>query len=197
MAHAFLRLRRPEQAEHAAASAIAALHPLVQSDNASPEALSLYGAMHLVLTVIAGREGDRATARQRIATARRVGKRVGQDRNDYNTEFGPTNVELHAVAVAVDLGDAGEALDLAATMDAGNLSAERQARFLVDVGRAHAQRQHVGEATAALLDAEQLAPEQVRGHHQSREAIRDLLHIVDRRASDDLLGLARRAGVIR
>jgi hypothetical protein len=152
--------------------------------------------MHLVLAVIAGREGDRATARQCLSTSRRIAKRLRQDRNDYNTEFGQANVELHAVAVAVDLGDAGEALDLAAGIDAHNLSPERQARFLVDVGRAHAQRRHLGEGTAALLEAEQLAPEHVRSHHQSREAIRDLLHIADRRASDDLLGLARRAGVI-
>lgn len=149
-----------------------------------------------MLAVIAGREGDRAAARQRITAARRIAKRLRQDRNDYNTEFGPTNVELHAVAIAVDLGDAGEALDLAAKVDASKLSPERQARFLVDLGRAHAQRRHVGEATAALLQAEQLAPEHVRGHHQSREVIRDLLHIADRRASEDLVGLARRAGVV-
>jgi len=196
MAHAFLRLRRPNQADRAATSAIAALDPLVQADDARPEALSLFGAMHLVLAVIAGREGDRAAARQRLNIARRIARRLRRDRNDYNTEFGLTNVELHAVAVAVDPGDAGEALDLAAKVDASRLSPERQARFLVDVGRAHAQRRHVGEATAALLEAEQLAPEHVRGHHQSCEAINDLLQIADRRASEDLLALARRAGII-
>jgi glutamate/tyrosine decarboxylase-like PLP-dependent enzyme len=128
-------------------------------------AIELPGNYDLVVAVIAGREGDRAAARQCVTTARRIAKRLRRDRNDYNTEFGPTNVELHAVAVAVDLGHAGGALDLAASVDASKLSAERQARFLVDVGRAHAQRRHVGEATAALLEAEQLAPEHVRGHH--------------------------------
>jgi len=34
--------------------------------------------------------------------------RLGEDRNDYNTEFGPTNVQLHAVAVAADLGMPGK-----------------------------------------------------------------------------------------
>ena len=38
---------------------------------------------------------------------------LGEDRDDYGTEFGPTNTALHAVAVAVELGDAGPALDLA------------------------------------------------------------------------------------
>jgi hypothetical protein len=49
-------------------------------------------------------------ARGAIEKGREIAALVGDDRNDYETEFGPTNVELHAVAVAVDLGDAGEAL---------------------------------------------------------------------------------------
>jgi hypothetical protein len=60
--------------------------------------LALYGAMHLVLAIIAAREGDRTTARRCIADARTIAQRLGGDRNDYNTEFGPTNLELHAVA---------------------------------------------------------------------------------------------------
>lgn len=67
-------------------------------------------------------------------------------------------MRLHAVAVATDLGDAGEALDVARGIDASGLSPERQARLLVDVARAHGQRRHTGEATKALLDAECLAP---------------------------------------
>jgi hypothetical protein len=67
-------------------------------------------------------------------------------------------VQLHAVALAIDLGDAGEALDVARGIDASGLSSERQARLLVDVARAHGQRRHTGEATKALLDSECLAP---------------------------------------
>jgi hypothetical protein len=62
----------------------------------------------------------------------------------------------------VDLGDAGEAIDLARAIDASGLSPERQSRLFIDVVRAHAQRRHGGEALAALLEAEQIAPEQVQ-----------------------------------
>ncbi|MGH8897960.1 MAG: hypothetical protein ACRDZ4_13305 [Egibacteraceae bacterium] len=44
-------------------------------------------------------------------------ERVGNDRNDFHTEFGPTNVALHAVAVAVELGNAGDALRHASQID--------------------------------------------------------------------------------
>jgi len=137
--------------------------------------LSLYGAMHLVYALVSGSEGDRTAARAHLTQACAIAARIGEDRNDYNTEFGPTNVLLHTVSVDVDLGDAGEALDVAARVDASGLSPERQARFYIDVARAHAQRRHVGEATAALIKADRMAPEHVRTHQAARQCLDDLL----------------------
>ena len=162
----------------------------------APEALSLYGALNLVLAIVHARAGRRGEAREAIAEGRRIGQLLGADRNDYETEFGPTNVELHAIAVAVELGDAGEALDLASTVDATGLSAERQSRLFVDLARAHAQRRHVGEAVQALLEAERQAPEQVHTHALARQLVRDLVTLAGRRASEDLLGLARRSAAM-
>jgi hypothetical protein len=113
MGHAFITLRRLDQAERVAAEAIHALSPLAELHDCPPETLSLYGAMHVILSVVYAREGNRQATRRTLDQARQIAARVGPGRNDYNTEFGPTNVELYAVAAAVDLGDAGEALDLA------------------------------------------------------------------------------------
>jgi hypothetical protein len=99
----------------------------------SPEALSLCGALHLVLAVAAARDSDREAANDYLATARSIAARIGEDRNDYGTEFGPANVALHSVGVAVELGDAGHALDLARTIDSSHLSAERQSPYLIDL----------------------------------------------------------------
>jgi hypothetical protein len=87
---------------------------------------------------------------------------VGDGRNDHNTEFGPLNVSLHEVAVAVDLGDAGIALRAAEGIDPSALSAERQTRFQLDLARAHAQRRQVDDALSALVRARTLSPEMVR-----------------------------------
>lgn len=194
LAHAFIRLRRFEQADRVTTNALDALEPLTADEHVSLEALSLYGAMHLVRAVISGHESDRSQAHRHLDQAERIGKRLGHDRNDFDTEFGPTNMQLHRVAVAVDLGDAGEALDVASHIDPSGLSPERQARLLIDVARAHAQRRHVGEATAALLDAERLAPEQVRSHHLAHATIADLLAQSRRRPPAELADLARRSG---
>ena len=196
MIHAFITLRRLDQAEYVATTAIGALKPLVDAEDCAPEALSLYGAMHLLLAVVHAREGDRAATRKAISAARKIATRLGSDRNDYNTEFGPTNVELHAVSTAVDLGDAGEAIDLAATIDASGLSPERQARLAIDLARAHTQRRHVGEAVAALTDAERLAPEQVETNILVRDVVHDLLSLTGRRAPPELQDLARRIGAL-
>jgi transcriptional regulator with XRE-family HTH domain len=196
MAHAFITLRRLDQAEHAAQIGLGALQPVVGDLPAEPEALSLYGAMHLVLAIVHARAGRRQEARQSIEDARQIAVRLGGDRNDYETEFGPTNVELHAVAVAVELGDAGEALDLAAAIDATGLSLERQSRLSIDLARAHAQRRHLGEAVQALLNAERLAPEQVHTHALARQLLRDLMTLAGRRAPEPLVELARRAAAM-
>lgn len=191
MAHAFIGLRRNDQAERVAKLAVDALRPRTEQRNAKPEELSVFGAMLLVLAIVAAREGDRPTVRAYIDEARRVAARIGEDRNDYNTEFGPTNVELHAVSAAVDLGDAGEAIDVAAGIDATGLSPERQVRLLIDLARAHTQRRHVGEAIAALIQAEQIAPEMLRSHGKARETIRDLMQLTGRRAPEELSDLAK------
>ncbi|MFJ2576759.1 transcriptional regulator [Kitasatospora aureofaciens] len=153
----------------------------------------MLGALHLVLALAAARAGQREQARKELANAREVAARLGEDRNDFNLEFGPTNVEIQAVSTAVDLGDAGEALDLGGRIDAGQLSPERRSRLLIDLGRAHAQRRHLGEAIDCLLRAEELAPESVRTHMAARATIRELILIAGRSAPSELVKLAKRA----
>ncbi|MET7287580.1 helix-turn-helix transcriptional regulator [Streptomyces sp. NPDC005573] len=195
MAHAFMRQQHMEQAEQAAKSAVSVLAPRAESPTCPVEELSLLGAMNLVLAVINAREGNRTETHHYINQARAIAARLGADRNDFDTEFGPTNVEIHAMSTAVELGDAGLALEVAQGVDASSLSPERQSRFFLDVARAHAQRRHVGEATAALLEAEALAPEQIHDHHLAREVIRDLVQLSEPRVPESLRDLAERSAV--
>ncbi|WP_275001244.1 helix-turn-helix domain-containing protein [Promicromonospora iranensis] len=194
LAHTFLRVQRPEQAEYAASEAIRALQPKLDDGSLSTEGKSLYGALQLVRAVISSREGDRTATHRWLDQARAVAGDVGPGRSDFGTEFGPANVEIHAVTASVDLGDAGMALDLAEQIDTSELSAERRSRLLLDKARAYTQRRQVGEAVAALLEAEELAPEQIRAHPLARQAIRDLMQI-SRRTPVDLQELAHRATV--
>lgn len=164
-----------DQARQAAQTAKTALESLVEQG--LPEALSLYGALSLQLAVVAARTDRAGDARQYLADARQVAQRLGEDRNDYHTEFGPTNVKIHEVAVAVALGDAGEALRIASGTDSSHLSVERRARLLIDVARAWTQRRNPERALDALEEAERISPEQVRPHRGVHIVVRDLLQM--------------------
>jgi transcriptional regulator with XRE-family HTH domain len=193
LAQAFVRLKRADQAEHAATTALNALHHHTPDGGAEPEALSVMGSLHLVLALVHARVGNRVDARREIDQARQVAHSLASDRNDFNLEFGPTNVEIQAVSIAVELGDAGEAIDIGQRIDAGALSAERRARLALDLGRAYAQRRQTGEALAHLLQAEELAPELIHTHVTARSAIRELMLIAGRVTSPELRALAERA----
>jgi tetratricopeptide (TPR) repeat protein len=195
MAHVFLALGQTDQAHHVAHNAAEALAAKV-TPRADADLLSLYGAFHLVLAVAAARDNQRTDAHRYLDTARAIAEQLGEDRNDYGTEFGPTNVAIHAVSIAVELGDAGQAIELSRHVEAGTLSPERQSRYLLDLAQAHAMRRQIGEALRALLDAERIAPGETRVHHLGRAVTRDLLQLAGPRPRAELRDLAERFGVL-
>jgi transcriptional regulator with XRE-family HTH domain len=195
MAHVFLALGQIDQAQHVAASTANALEPTI-TGQADPEVLSLYGALHLVLAVAAARDNKRSQAREDLEIASKIADQLGGDRDDYGTEFGPTNVAVHAVSIAVELGDAGQAIELGQQVNPAGLSPERQARYLLDLAQAHAMRRQIGEALHALQEADRIAPEETRVNYVSRATIRELLQLSGLRPRPELRDLAERFGVL-
>jgi transcriptional regulator with XRE-family HTH domain len=185
----FIAARHYDQAEETARTAAEALWPM--ADQGNPQAMSLWGGLTLQRAVVAARINDPDTAYDQLERARQVAGRLGEGRNEFNTEFGPANVGLQEVAIAVDLGDAGRALRAAAAVDTSGLSAERRARLLIETARAQAQRRQASEAVATLLRAEQITPELVRSHPLVRQLVSDLLTMQDPPAAE-LRDLARR-----
>ena len=188
----FINARHFGQAEETARTAAEALQSL--ADQGDQQAMSLWGGLTLQRAVIAAHINDADLAYDQLERANQVAAQLGEGYKEYNTEFGPANVRLYEIAVAVELGDAGRALRAAAEVDTGGLSAERRARMLIDVARAHAQRRQGDEAVAALLQAEAITPEQVRSHALVRQLVSDLLTTQDSPAAE-LRDLARRLTV--
>jgi transcriptional regulator with XRE-family HTH domain len=187
----FLGARHFDQVEETARTAADALW--FMAEEGRPEAMSLWGGLTLQRAVAASRLNEADTAYGHLDRARAVAERLGDGRNDYNTEFGPANVALHEIAVAVELGDAGRALRVAGNVNPSGLSAERRGRMLVDVARAYGQRRQPNEAVSALLEAEMLTPEQIRNHRIARQLVSDLLTMQEP-PSADLRELADRIG---
>jgi len=165
---------------------------------ADPDAVSLCGGLTLLRAVIAARTSHPAAALGHLAKARLLASRLGTHQATAVPEFGVQYVALFEIAVSVDLGDADHALRTAATLDITGLSPTWLARMLIDVARAHALRQDVDEATAALSRAMDLGSWQVRDRDRARQVIGDLLTVqtTPHRALTALTALAERVGAL-
>jgi hypothetical protein len=124
-----------------------------------------------------------------------VARRLGSDGNHLWTSFGPTNVAIHRVTTAMDLGDVQVAIDLGETVDPSSLPAERQARHAMELSRALSAWNRTDEALSCLLEAERIAPEQVRYHAISRQLIQGWIRRGKSKPSYALAQLARRVHV--
>jgi transcriptional regulator with XRE-family HTH domain len=193
----FMSAGRLDEAESVSTAALTTLEPRL--GNASPEHLSVYGALLLTRAIIAARKNDRATADQFIREAEATARRLGQDRNDFWTIFGPTNVAIHAVSVDVELGDPAAGLRKAPSVDPSRLSpelVERRVYHMIDLARSYAQQRNDAAAVLTLLEAERAAPEEVRYHVIVPEMLRELLKRERRAATPGLRSLAARVGVL-
>ena len=194
---AFLKADRPEDAEGLAMNMAVRLQGRATSDN--PSVVSVAGALWLISSVIAARRTDRSEAWRRLDTAQGLAEMLGHDANFAWTAFGPTNVAIHRVSVAAELGDAGGALQAATGIDTGNLPEglnSRRAQVNLDLAWAQAQRKRDAEAILHLLEAERVAPAAVRYNVVVREMVREMLTRAKRSPNSALHGLAVRAGVL-
>lgn len=144
-----------------------------------PEAHSVYGSLLLKGAVGAATLGDHRAAWDYFDEAARSAGAVG-DRNDYWFAFGPTNIAIHRVWLALELGDPSRAIDEADHVAHDSLPpelAERRTSHLIALAWAHYLRRHDREALDSLTAARASAPEQL---------------IFTRRVHSMLLGMLRR-----
>ncbi|MBV9208799.1 MAG: helix-turn-helix domain-containing protein [Actinobacteria bacterium] len=154
--------------------------------------LSVYGSLFLTGAMAASRAEDRPTTRAFLHEAGQAAGRLGADGNYMWTAFGPTNVAIHQVNTAIELGDVQIALDIGPALDTSGLPTERRVRHALDVARAYSARNRRDEGLAVVLDAEQMAPEQVRHHYISRQLVLTWMRQQRRTPSLELAGLAAR-----
>jgi transcriptional regulator with XRE-family HTH domain len=167
-------------------------------DGENPAVLSVAGALWLIAAVAAARRIDGAAAEERLDHARQLADRLGEDANHRWTAFGPTNVAIHRVSVAVELGDAPAALAAAAAVDLDRLPEglrSRRVQVQLDIAWAQAQRRRDAEALVALLEIERTAPQVTRRNVVARDTIRRLLARARGTNGAAVRGLAHRAGV--
>jgi hypothetical protein len=177
LASVFLAAQRCAMADELARTTIEALTGLVALGD--PEAVALCGGLALLRASVAAKAGRQDTAYDQLARARHLAARLGQQAAGSVPEFSREYVALYDIAVSVNLGDAGHALRVAATLDPAGLSPVRRAQMLVNVARAHALRGQLDPAARALLQAEAAGPGYLRDSDRVRELIAALLKLCD------------------
>jgi transcriptional regulator with XRE-family HTH domain len=158
------------------------------------ESLSVYGSLLLRGAIAAAQRSNRHSAHELLAEAQDAGRRLGADANLRWTAFGPTNVKLHQVNIAVTLGDAGAAIDIARTVDLDQVTVtERKASLLIDTAHAFLQWGKHENAYFALRAAGDIAPEEIAGRPAVRHLVRGLATSappsIQRQAEDFMLHL--------
>ncbi len=165
-------------------------------EHPTPVTLSVYGTLLLRGAIAAAHADQRDDALTLLDEAATTARHISGDGNEQWTAFGPTNISLHRVHIAVVLGDAGTALDHARRIDlAGVPVVERRAAFLVDVARAHSQRGSYNQAVDALIATEKTAPEELSRRPRSHQLIRHILTNTTGSARLTASALADRVGV--
>jgi transcriptional regulator with XRE-family HTH domain len=160
----------------------------------SPAGLSVRGAFTFVGAIAAARSRDRTEATSFVRQANSLAEQLGRDANHVWTAFGPTNVAMHEVTVAAELGDVHLAAELGQVVDVSRLPRERQVRHHLEVARALSRTARRDEAMATVLSAEQSAPEQVRRHFLTHELVHQWVRDPRHTPSPELVALARRLG---
>ncbi|MFL6053100.1 MAG: helix-turn-helix domain-containing protein [Actinoallomurus sp.] len=158
---------------------------------------SMYGALLLNAAITcawAGREGD---ALRHLDEAAAVAERLPAGYHHPWTQFGDSNVAVHAVSVRADLSKSATARDYALRIDPETIpSRERRARLYVEIARSYHQRRDHSAALIWLQRAYGICTDSVQYSPGAREMVSAVVDhggpMVDRdaRTFGRLLGLS-------
>jgi transcriptional regulator with XRE-family HTH domain len=193
VAHCLLANRRADAAAATVDNAVAFSAP--QAGH-SPDHLSIYGTLFLVGAMAAARAGERREVARYLTHAGRVADRLGHDGNHMWTSFGPTSVRMHHVSTALELGDIETAIAQGERIDTSALPVERRVRHKLDLARAHDARGHRQTAETLLLDANELAPEQVTNHYITASLLNTWVRSPKDTPSPQIADLAEKMGIV-
>ena len=166
--HVLMRTGYPDFAADFASNHARKLEP----EPPTPDTLSVSGALLLRGAVAAADAGKRAMATELLDAADDAGGRLEHNGNVRGTGFNPVNVAVHHVHIALVLGDAGRAIELARRIDMDQiLLVERRVSLAIDVATAFAQWGRYDRALDTLYFAETAAPQEVRVRRNVAELV--------------------------
>jgi transcriptional regulator with XRE-family HTH domain len=161
---------------------------LLDCEPRTPVNLSVQGALLLRGAVAAADAGRRAKSSELLDAADAASAQLEDADNLRGTGFNRVNVSLHRVHIAIALGDAGRAIEIARDIDMTSISlVERQVSLAIDVARAFVLWGRHERAMDTLYYAEATAPQEVR----VRKGVSELLTTIEGAAPPSIQPHAR------
>ncbi|MEU8372750.1 MULTISPECIES: helix-turn-helix transcriptional regulator [unclassified Micromonospora] len=156
---------------------------------------ALCGTLLLQAALAAAEHGDTHRADELIDLTAGIATRAGSGDDPHRICFGPVAVELARVVAAIEVGDGGEAVyrheQVVRREGWQLLPAEYRAAYLVDAARAYLQVGDLFGAGRVLVDADGIAPAEVRCRPAARAVIAEIA-----RGRPTVAGVARLATLV-
>lgn len=172
--------------------ALAAAEPAAGT---GPQMMQIYGMLHMMAAFGAAVTGRDSAMDAHLREASDLAARTG-DTAEMELYFGPTNIAIWRVTMAVERGEGALAREIADGLNTETVSRRRRADFMIDLARAFGQERRDQDALRCLRQAEALMPQKVHNDPFSRQMIGDMYRRARRRTgSPDLRALATRVGV--
>jgi transcriptional regulator with XRE-family HTH domain len=185
---------RWDEAITLASDAVHQLEPHL--DGAPDDWHGISGALEAEIAYVQARRGRAGLAWAHLERADAVAQRLGPGYRHTQSSFSAPVMAAHATTLGVELRRAGEALRAANSLDADAIvSVPRRSRHLIEVARAHYQRDDLHAVWALLDKAERTASETIRFNGFAREMLIDLNDRPPTGFRDDVRDLCQRVGL--
>lgn len=160
------------------------------------ELQAMYGALQLHAATTSARAGREGDALRYLDEGRATAERLPAGYHHPWTQFGASNVAVHAVSICADLSKSATARERAQQIDPETIpSRERRARLMVEIARSYHQRRDYAAALDWLERAYPVCHDSVHYSPQARQIASDAVDhggpMIDRRARTfaEVLGL--------
>lgn len=165
--------------------AAALLQPSLE--NGPTELRAMYGALQLHAATTSARDGREGDALRHLDEATATAERLPTGYHHPWTQFGMSNVAVHAVSVRADLSKSSTAREEAQRIDPATIpSRERRARLMVETARTYHQRRDHAAALDWLERAYPVCNDSVHYSPQARQMATDAVThggpLINRRA---------------
>jgi len=162
------------------------------------EYFSVYGGLIQCAAIASTRTDDPWRARELLRDkALPAAEHIGEGQNHQDIFFGPTNVGIHATAVALEAGDVSETVRLADHVDISRVaSMERRCSHLYQVAKAY---EYKGNDTAVFVHlkmAEKFRPQDFQYKHQVRSMVNALVKRAKPSYASEVREFAARIGLL-